>query len=214
MKVWVPKQREVKEVVIITAEAAANSDGSLNVGDLQVTDADGRTRIYTPNEFAERFEEIEKNSWPGYLKRRAGNIYTNGTLMVGFQAADLSELIFKMNTWAQKAENRHLILADNGDHYWTGADGKVYAVMYVYSQTEAESQAHLDERAAVEKEVNEKWEEKKRQLGIDERNALEKAAELRAAAEAIERTKRRELETLAAAGKHCQANHGKKMKEK
>lgn len=210
MKIWVPKQLEVKVEVV----TEPNEDLGLKPGDLQVTDADGKTRLYTPAEFEARFEEIEKNSWPGYLKRKAGESFMNGTAMVGFVGADMIDLINQMNAWAEKPENRHLILGDSGDHYWTGPDGRLYAVMYCYAATNKESHEHLAERAEVEKEVNEKWAEKKKQLGIDERNHLEKAKDLRAASEAIERTKRRELEELAAVGRACKNNHGKAMKGK
>lgn len=210
MKIWVPKQREV------TVEVAAtdNPDLDLKAGDLAVTDADGKTRIYSPDEFAERFEEVERHSWPGYLKRKMGQSYSPGTLAVAFEGDSLSMLTQVMNAWAEKAENRHLILGDNGDHYWTGADGRCYALLYVYSETTPEDAAHLAEKSELEAKVKAEWEEKKKQLGIDERNALEKAQEARKAQEAINRTKEREMAQLAEVGKHCKANHGKLKKGK
>lgn len=209
MKIWVPKQSEVK-VEVITQD---NPDTELKAGDLAVT-MDGRTRIYSPDEFSERFEEVERHSWPGYLKRKMGQSYSPGTLAVGFEGKSLAMMIQVMNAWAEAPLNRHLILGDNGDHYWTGADGRCYALLYVYSETTPEDATHLAEKSELEAEVKAKWEEKKKQLGIDERNHLEKAQDARKAAEAADRVKRRELEADAVAGKHCKANHGKVRKGK
>lgn len=214
MKVWVPKQREVKEVVIITQEAADKSEGVLKAGDLQVTDADDRTRVYSPEEFAERFEEIEKASWPGYLKRKAGDQFMNGTLVVTFEADTIKGLGDAMNAWAADPLNRHLILGDNGDKYFQGTDGRFYAIYYCYAKEDPLATAHLDEQRALEQKLKAEWEEEKKRKGIDERNHLEKAKEMKAAADVIERTKRRELEKLAEVGKYCQHNHGKKMGKK
>lgn len=205
MKVWVPKQREVKVEVI----TEANPDNDLKPGDLMVTDADGKTKVWSPAEFAERFEEVERASWPGYLKRKAGDQFMNGTLTVGFEGATLQELVDAMNAWAAKSENRHLILGDNGDRYFQSADGRFYAIYYCYAQQDPLATEHLDEMAALEKKVKEEWEKKKAELKIDERNQLAKAQELREAHDAIERTKRRELERKASIADHCVANHGK-----
>ena len=210
MKVWVPKQREVKVEVV----TEANEDLGLKVGDLQVTDADQRTRVYSPAEFEERFEEIEKNSWPGYLKRKAGDVFMNGTLVVTFEGDTIKGLGDAQNAWAADPLNRHLILGDHGDKYFQGIDGRFYAVYYCYSSTSAEAREHLAEREAVEQEIKEKWEEKKKQLGIDERNALEKAQAAREAQAAIDRTRMRELLKAEADAKHCKANHGKAKKGK
>lgn len=210
MKVWVPKQRKVT----VTVVTEPNEDLGLKVGDMQVTDADGRTRLYSPEDFEERFEQVEENSWPGYLKRKAGEAFMNGTLMVGFVGSSMDHLIEQMNAWAEKSENRHLILGDSGDHYWTGPDGRLYAVMYCYAHESRESIDHLNEVAAIEAEVKEKWAEKKKQLGIDERNALEKAKDAKAAQEVIDRQKQQELKRLAEIGQRCENNHGKALKGK
>lgn len=209
MKIWVPKQNEVAVEVI----AQDNSDSELRAGDLAVT-MDGRTRIWSPDEFAERFEAVERHSWPGYLKRKMGQSYSPGTLAVGFEGANMRELVSAMNAWAAESSNRHLILGDNGDHYWTGADGRCYALLYVYSETTPEDATHLAEKSELEAKVKAEWEEKKKQLGIDERNHLEKAQDARQAQEAANRIRQRELEADAAAGKHCKANHGKLGKGK
>jgi hypothetical protein len=212
MKVWVPKQREVKVEVVLED----NEDNNLKKGDLQVTDADGRTRLYAPAEFEERFEQVEKNSWPGYLKRKSRDVFMNGTLMVDFDGDTLAELRAKMNAWAAESTNRHLILGDEGDKVFQGTDGRFYAIYYCYAQTNPESQKHLDERAAIEEEVRaeveKRYAERQAKLGIDERDALTKAKEARAAQDAIDRQKQRELERLAELGRKCEHNHKKGKK--
>lgn len=215
MKIWVPKQREVKVTVRDDNEPATHH---LEPGELEVTDEDGKSRVYDPDTFAKRFEQIEKNSWPGYLKRKAGQEFMNGTLAVGFEGATLTELIGALNAWAEKPENRGWILGDNGDRYWQGTDGRFYAVMYCYAQTNEESHAHLAERSEIEREVKEeverRWEERKKQAGIDERDALTKAQDAKKAKDAIERVRQRELLEKERIADHCKANHGKAMKGK
>lgn len=214
MKIWVPKQRKVT----VTYATEANEDLGIKVGDMQVTDADGRTRLYSPQEFEERFEQVEENSWPGYLKRKAGESFMNGTLVVGFEGASLAELVANMNAWAEKSENRHLILGDHGDKHFQGPDGRFYAIYYCYAHESKESIDHLNETAAIEEEVRAevkaRHEARKKQLGIDERNVLEKAKDAKVAQEAIDRQRMRELLEKERIAKHCEANHGKAMKGK
>jgi len=202
MKIWVPKQREAK----VEVAATDNPDAGLKAGDLAVTDADGKTRIYSPDEFAERFEEKRIHEWPGYINVQSPDgRYDSGCLSVSLTAGSALGLAEAINEWAEKKSNRGYIVK----HMVQGCDsaGTYYALFLATTETTKEDREHL---ADVHNEVTKLLEERRAKKAADDLSHLEKARELQAAAKVVEKAERRELERLAEIGKRHEANCGKK----
>lgn len=207
MKIWVPKQNEVKVEVI----AQDNPDTELKAGDMAVT-MDGRTRIYSPGEFAERFEEKKIHEWPGYINVQSPDgRYDSGCVMVALESGSPKGLAVALNKWAEAPENRGYIVK----HLQTGCDpspdASYYALFMATTETTKEDREHL---ADVHNEVTKLLEERRAKRAADDLNQLAKARELQAAARVVEKTKYREMERLAEAGRKHEANCGKKGKSK
>lgn len=209
MKIWVPKQSEVAVEVILQD----NPDSELKAGDLAVT-MDGRTRIWSPDEFAERFEEKRIHEWPGFLNMMSPDGRADsGCVAVSLVGKVPAELAKNLNDWSEAAENRSYIVK----HLQTGVAvddfGKTYhwAFFTATTETTKEDREHL---ADVHNEVTKLLEEKRAKKAADDLNHLEKARELQAAARVVEKTRQRELERLAEAGKRHEANCGKAGKGK
>lgn len=208
MKIWVPKQREVKVEVV----EVANPDNDLKPGDLMVTDADGKTKVWSPDEFAERFEEKRIHEWPGYINVQSPDgRYDSGCLSVALTAGTAQGLAEALNEWAQAPENRGYIVK----HLVQGVDshesGKYFALFMATTETSKEDREHL---ADVHNEVTKLLEERRAKKQEAEKDALAKARELQTAAKAVEKAERRELERLAEVGKRHEANCGKKGRGK
>jgi hypothetical protein len=207
MKIWVPKQREVTVEVI----EKDNPDTDLKAGDLAVT-MDGRTRIYSPDEFAERFEEKKVHEWPGYINVQSPDgRYDSGCLAIALTADSATGLAAKLNAWAEAPENRGYIIK----HLQTSVDNSTAVATYSYTflattETTKEDREHL---ADVHNEVTKLLEERRAKKAADELDHLEKARELQAAAKVAEKVRIRELERLAEAGRKHEANCGKKGKK-
>lgn len=210
MKIWVPKQNEVKVEVI----AQDNPDTELKAGDLAVT-MDGRTRIYSPDEFSERFEEKKIHEWPGYINVQSPDgRYDSGCVMVALRGESVHALATALNEWAQAPENRGYIVK----HLVQGVRpnpkepcDNFYALFMATTETTKEDREHL---ADVHNEVTKLLEERRAKRAADDLNHLEKARELQAAAKVVEKTNYRELERLAEAGRKHEANCGKNKGKK
>lgn len=208
MKIWVPKQNEVAVEVI----EKDNPDNNLQAGDLAVT-MDGRTRIYRPDEFAERFEEKKIHEWPGYINMMSPDGRADsGCVAVALTADSASGLAAKLNAWSEAPENRGYIVK----HLQLAVDNSAAIATYSYlflatAETTKEDREHL---ADVHNEVTKLLEERRAKKAADDLNHLEKARELQAAAKVVEKTKYRELERLAEAGRKHEANCGKSKGKK
>lgn len=204
MKVWVPKQNAVTVEVV----EKDNPDTDLHAGDLAVT-MDGRTRFYTPDEFAERFEEKRIHEWPGYINVMSPDGRADsGCVAVALTADSATGLAAKMNAWAEAPENRGYIVK----HLHWGVDSSratsgFVALFMATTETDNEDRAHL---ADVHNEVTKLLEERRAKKATEEADQLTKARELQAAAKVAEKVRLRELERLAEVGKRHEANCGKK----
>lgn len=209
MKIWVPKQREVKVEVV----EVANPDNDLKPGDLMVTDADGKTKVWSPDEFAERFEEKRIHEWPGYINVQSPDgRYDSGCLSVAITASSGEDLAKALNQWAEAPENRGYIVKHLQQGFaFSPNDSHYFALFMATTETSKEDREHL---ADVHNEVTRLLEEKRKKKAADDLDHLEKARELQAAAKAVEKAERRELGRLAEVGKRHEANCGKNKGKK
>lgn len=204
MKTYVRRQAPIH------VEPTDNS-GDL-AGLLRVTE-DGVTRTVTPEEFNARYKEAVV-TYPGRIAYESKWGQQPGCKAVGLLAASTIDLAKQLNEWAERDENRGLIMRDltvipDPDH--SNAEG-VQAFFLVMAGLDEETMEILQDKE-VHEEATRIVEERRAAKREKDKNIVEEQKRLYAAKAAADAATAKEREELIADGKAHRANCKKKGKK-